>query len=160
MSGQVEDEIDREALELQAEQVRARLLRRIDVLEKRRHEVLDVKRQVESHIVPIAAGGVVVVASAGAALALAIHHAVESRKHRGRERVRAFRLLWEHPERATRLKRGSIFGEVGRKALIAGLSLIAVELTKRGVKQLVAPMRAEPTSGVMVTTLPAEAVRG
>jgi len=134
--GADEPEIDREALEREAGQARARLLHRIDVLERRRHEVMDVKHQVETHIVPVAASGAIVVAGAGAVLALVINHAIDSRRHRGRERMRAFQRIWQHPERAGRYQPRSAFAEIGRKVLVAAASFVAVELTKRGVRRI------------------------
>jgi len=141
------EEVDREALEREAGRVRARLLARIDVLEHRMHEVLDVKHQVETHLVPIAAGGAIVFVGLGAALALAIFHAFDKRHHRTRARMRAFRRLWAHPERAGSYQPKSVLAEVGRKALVAGLSLVAVELTKRGVRSMMAAAQAREAVG-------------
>jgi len=131
-----EPETDREALEREAERVRARLYDTLDVLDKRRHDVLDVKHQVEQHVVPVAAGGAIFFVGIGGVIALAVHHAIDSRRHRGRERMRAFTRIWRHPERAAKYQPRSILAEVGRKALLAAASMVAVEITKRALRKV------------------------
>jgi hypothetical protein len=133
-------EIDREALENEAERARARLLTTLDVLDRRRHDALDVRHQVETHIVPIVSVGAVVAVSAAGAVAIAIYRSVDAKTHRPRERVRAFTRLWRHPERAGRVASRSLFGEVARKVVLAVASMIAVELAKRYVHRIMAAL--------------------
>ncbi len=97
-----EPETDREALEREAERVRARLYGTLDVLDQRRHEVLDVKHQVEEHVVPVMAGGAVFFVGIGGVVALAIHHAVHARRHRGRERMNALLRMWRRDRSSRR----------------------------------------------------------
>ena len=135
---EVDRQPEREELERKAERARARLLSTIDALEQRGHDALDVKHQVEAHIVPVASFGIVVLSFAGGAIALSVYRASDARRHRGRERVRALARLWRHPERALRVAPRSILAEIGRKVVLAALSVVAVTLTKRVMREIVA----------------------
>jgi hypothetical protein len=137
------DELTRENLEREAERVRARLMSTLDVLDRRRHDVLDVKAQVQRHLVPVAAVGAGLVILAGGALGLSIYRATDRRRHKSRERVRAFWRIWKNPERTASYEPRSVVTQALRKALVAAASMVAVEITKRAVRAMTAPVLDE-----------------
>ena len=152
------DELSRENLEREAERVRARLMSTLDVLDRRRHDALDLKAQVERHLIPVASVAAGLVLLAGGAVALSIYRAVDRRRHKSRERVRAFWRIWKNPERTASYEPRSVLAEAVRKALVAAASMVAVELAKRAVRALAAPVgderiRAEEASGARALPL-------
>ena len=146
------DELSRENLEREAERVRARLMSTLDVLDRRRHDALDVKAQVQRHMVPVASVAAAIVLLAGGAIGLSIYRATDRRRHKSRERVRAFWRIWKNPERTASYEPRSVLTAALRKALVAAASMVAVELTKRAVRAMAEPadderIRAEDASG-------------
>jgi hypothetical protein len=146
------DELTRENLEREAERVRARLMSTLDVLDRRRHDALDVRAQVQRHVVPVAAVGAGLVLLVGGAIGLSSYRAIDRRRHKSRERVRAFWRIWKNPERTGSYEPRSVLSAALRKALVAAASMVAVELTKRAVRAMAAPadderIRAEEASG-------------
>jgi hypothetical protein len=157
------DEEKRELLERSANRTRARLLDTIEALDQRRHEVMDVRgqleRQVEAHMKPLAVVGGLVVTTLGSVLGISIYWAATRRERLRRERWSALRRLWEHPERIARKDppKGSMAWSIGRKVLTATLTYVALEATKRMVRTALPTARTVELrrNDVVVRTLPA-----
>jgi hypothetical protein len=85
--------------EANADRIRSDLLRTLNELDRRRHEVTDWRTQLRSNwpFVAAAAG----VAGAVVAARLLIERLTERRREKNlrRERIAALRRFWEHPER-------------------------------------------------------------
>ena len=141
------EEKTREELEREAERTRARLLETLDVLDRRRHDLLDVRKQVEDHFAPVASAIAIAVLFLGGAIGVAIHDAIDRRRHKGRARVRALARLWQHPDRALRVEEKSFAGELGRKVLMTALSVVATQVTSHFVKQALALELGEAHEG-------------
>jgi hypothetical protein len=121
----------REHLEREADLVRARLLGTIGELDRRRHELLDLKLQIRRHagdLLSIVGGLLMGIGSTAAVLVLREHR----RERRVRqERIRAVARLWRHPERIASKK--SALGAALRMALVA---FAAVATTTIGTRQI------------------------
>jgi hypothetical protein len=121
----------REHLEREADLVRARLLGTIGELDRRRHELLDLKLQIRRHagdLLSILGGLMMGVGSTAAILVLR-----ERRRERRvrQERFRAAARLWRHPERIA-AKRSALRTAL-RMALVA---FAAVATTTVGTRQI------------------------
>jgi hypothetical protein len=130
-TGPVANDANREHLEKKANLVRARLLGTIGELDRRRHELLDLRLQIRRHagdLISIA-GGLLVGASATAAILVLRERRRESRVRK--ERLRAVVRLWEHPERIASKK--NALASALRLALVA---VVAVATTTVGTRQI------------------------
>lgn len=124
--GVVEKPKEPRALEREVEQLRVRLDRSLAELDRRRHELADVKLQLRRHPeVLYAAGGVVLLFAAG--IGFAIWRA--QKKEEPVEKARRFRIAigraQEHPERVAQEP------TVPQKILAAVGTTVAVAVTKK-----------------------------
>jgi hypothetical protein len=120
----------RERLERRANVIRSRLLRTIDALDTRRHQVVEISGHVKRLAVPaaaIAAGAAVVVAGA----TLAIGHLLK-RRHNRLLSVRVQK--WLAP--MVQPPKPSLAEEVLRKLTLTTVSIVATELVKRAAKSV------------------------
>jgi hypothetical protein len=113
-------------LEHEADMTRARLLRTIDALDRKRRELFDFKLQLRRHTGDIvsAAGGLLIGAGATAAVVLYRRHRHERRVRQ--ERVRAIARLWQHPERIA--ARQSMLGTAVRLVLVVVATMATTTL--------------------------------
>ncbi|MGD0676924.1 MAG: hypothetical protein ABSC94_16035 [Polyangiaceae bacterium] len=115
-NGKPRDELAREA-----NLVRAKLFHTVQELDRRRHDLFDLRRQVRLHLRQVVfASALVAVLTAGAA-SLTIHRLARAeRAGRRSSRVRLFRRTWTYPERDLRAeRRPSFFVEIGRALLVS-----------------------------------------
>jgi hypothetical protein len=143
------DERPREELEREAERARARLMSTLDVLDRRRHDLLDVRARVKDHELAIVGGAAAVALLVCGAIGAAIHDAVQRRRHpsrKNRERIKALAGLWKHPDRAVRAQERSFGGEALRKVAMAVLSTVATQLASRLVKRALAETERASTA--------------
>jgi hypothetical protein len=133
-NGKSRDELAREA-----NQVRTKLLRTVEELDRRRHEALDIRAQLHMHVRQLLLfGGVLVVATAGA-VALVVQRISTSGQRRRRDRWRLAKRVWHHPERTLRGERRSFFGELARSILLAIASAAVTLPVKRAVMHFLEP---------------------
>ena len=123
-------EEQRSRLERRANVIRSRLLRTIDALDTRRHQVTEIGHHAKRLAIPVGASllGAVVVA---AGTTFAIRALVE----RHREQKFSYRLA-KSLEPFRRVERPPFWREALRKMTLAALGIIATELVKRGAKAL------------------------
>ncbi len=127
-NGKSRDELAREA-----NQVRSKLLRTVEELDRRRHEVLDVRAQLQAHVRQLALfGGLLLVATAGAVAAV-VHRISTAAQRRRRNRWRLAKRVWRYPERTLRSERRSFFGELARSILLASASAAVTLPVRRAV---------------------------
>jgi len=121
----------REYLEKEADLARAKLLGTIGELDRRRHELLDLRLQLRRHAGDILSifGGLMIGASATATVLVLRERRREQRLRK--ERVRAVARLWKHPERIA--ARRSALGAALRMTLVA---LAAMATTMVGSRQI------------------------
>ena len=125
-------EISRARIERRANVIRSRLLRTLDALDTRRHQVTEIGHQAKRLALPFGGAllGAVVLA---AGTTMAIRAIVENR----REQSFAYRLSKQlAPLRVQ--QRPPFWQEAARKVAMAGLSIVAAHLVKRGLAQLTA----------------------
>ncbi|WP_437483419.1 hypothetical protein WME75_42780 [Sorangium sp. So ce1014] len=136
----------REEFERKADELRDRLLHTIEVIDRRRHALLDVKTQVRRHGAGVATGGLLLAILGGAAV-IALVRGARARGERLRgERVRALVRSWRHPDWVAPRGKPSVPREIGRKILVGAVSFAAMQLIRRGIRLTLAP----PTRKVLV----------
>jgi hypothetical protein len=121
----------RRELEHEADLARARLLGTIGELDRRRHELLDLRLQIRRHASDVlaAVGGLLI--GIGATAALLVYRERRHERHIREERLRAVVRLWRHPERIA--ARRNATATVLRLALVA---LATMATTTFGTRQL------------------------
>ncbi len=117
----------RDDLLRQADETRNKLARTVELIDRRRHDAFDVRKQVGKHLKPLAvAAGLVVLAAAGAS-AFVMHRLISAveRRRSSRSGWRLPRVVVAGPE-PERAKRRSFLREVLRSlALTAVTTLLA-----------------------------------
>lgn len=131
-----ETEPNREDLETHANALRSRLARTLESLDRRRHDLFNVKVQATRHPFLTVAVGAVGVASVlstvGLGYLLHRHH----QKQLPVERLRAFGRIWYHPKRVARFSKGTVAGDIARSVIVSAVSFGISELLQRAIKQL------------------------
>ena len=128
---------ERDNLRHRADQARDRLMVTLDALDRRRHELFDVRKQIQRH--PAAAASL----SAGAVamlglLGFVIWRVSRKEQHVWRERAHALQRAWQHPHRLASSKQAPFGAELGRRVLLGLAAFFAIELGKRGIGRLLA----------------------
>jgi hypothetical protein len=131
-NGKSRDELAREA-----NQVRTKLLRTVEQLDRRRHEALDLRVQVQRHMRQLALFGGVILLGTCAAMVLVASRISSAVERRRRNRWRLARGVWTHPERVLRAeRRTSILGAILRPLLLGLANLVLVLPARRVVSRL------------------------
>lgn len=140
----------RSRLERRANVIRSRLLRTIDALDNRRHQVQEIGHHAKRLAMPIGAGVVgIVLATAGMTFgvrALIRHRREQSLGFRVSRALASFRREEKTP----------FWQEALRKVALTALGILASELTKRGARGVLAgrPPRALLAAGPTPTHAP------
>ncbi len=135
----------RDDLARQANQVRTKLLRTVEQLDQRRHDALDLRVQMQRHFRQLViAGGVLVLATAGA-VALVVERVATAAQRRRRNRWRLAKRLWFHPDRELRAERRSFLGEIVRAVLLTVVTTALTIPARRAVARLMEGTR-EPAA--------------
>jgi hypothetical protein len=127
------EETSTEELTLQANATRSRLLRTVEQLDRKRHDVLDVKKQIKEHVAPVAVTGGLIVVGLGAFVGLAIFRALHAAERRRAERKKMIFRLWNHPERAARKQPTSFLGQLFRSVALGVLSAVIMLPARRAL---------------------------
>jgi hypothetical protein len=118
----------RNVLELEADAARARLLRAVAALDRRRRELFDWRALVRRHL-----RGLEVVAGLLAAGTAVIARG-SGRRSLGQERRRAMKRSWKHPERLAEKKSHPL--RIAARAMLVGVCvLVTVGLARRQMKK-------------------------
>lgn len=131
----------RSRLERRANVIRSRLLRTIDALDERRHQIQEIGHHAKRLALPVGAvalGAVVVTAAAAIGA-----RALVRRRHERRLGYRISKAL--APLR--REVRPPFWNEALRKVALAALGILASELAKRGVTSLLVVRAERPLLG-------------
>lgn len=131
----------RSRLEQRANVIRSRLLRTVDAIDHRRHQVQEIGHHAKRLVLPIGAAfiGVVVLT---AAAALGVRALIRQRRGR-RIEVRVSKAL--APLRQE--KRQPLWQEILRKVALTAFGILASELTKRGAHLLLVGRPERPLLG-------------
>ena len=123
--------VERERLEREANMARARLATTIDEIDRRAHEAVDVKLQLRRHAAPLAVAAGIVVLPIVAAIGVGIYRLATRDARMRRERVRALKRGWRHPDRLARYKNPPLAVEMGRRILVGAVTYVAIQAIKR-----------------------------
>jgi hypothetical protein len=131
---------DYETLRQQADAARDQLMSTLEHLDRRRHDLTDVRLQLKRHPVAAAsiATGLVVIVGA---LGWLGYRLARREQHTWRERARALRRAWHRPQRVASGKQGPFATELGRRVLLGLFGFTAIELGKLGVRRLLPERR-------------------
>jgi hypothetical protein len=120
----------RSRLERRANVIRSRLIRRIDALDTRRHQVTQIGNEAKRLAAPVLASLLGL-----AAVAAGMTFAVRAVMRRRRERLFSYRLA-RALEPLRYEERPSVLADALRKAAITGVGIVVTELARRGMKNL------------------------
>ncbi len=145
----------RELLERSANRTRERLADALFALDQRRHGL--VRYEYQQHKVSIAITAGSLVAAVTGAVGYSVYRLATREQRLREERWKALRRLWSHPERLARKDPppGSLVVEIGRKVVVATLTFVALELTKRAVRGALPAPEPPALATSIVRTLPA-----
>jgi hypothetical protein len=130
---------DRAELERQADMARERLVGRLDAIDRKRHELLDLRIQLRRHIDEVRLGAGALLSGALVVAALRIQASQRGRQRIREERWRALGRLWKHPERVARRRRSFWAVALGNLAVA-----IATFVVAEGARKLVEGRRRLP----------------
>jgi hypothetical protein len=140
-NGKSRDELAREA-----NQVRSKLLRTVEQLDRRRHDALDLPLQLKRHVRQLMALGALLLVATAGAMAIVVHRVATLAERRRRDRWILAKNMWRHPERAMRGERGSFFGELARSVLLT-MASAAVSVPARRAIGVLASRRGSRQAG-------------
>jgi hypothetical protein len=135
-------EEERALLEQQADLSRARLLGLLEALDQKRERALSptyqARRQLEQHPAALAVAGGSTAIAVGGVVAASVYLERRRRDRLFLERLWAVGRFWKHPERLVPRKPTSgLFAQIGRKLVVAFVTVVVVEPIRRLLKVLV-----------------------
>jgi len=133
----VNQEIDRDATERRADDVRRHLGDVLGALDRRGHDMMDVKVQIRQHVGILAAVAGTVAVALALGIVAGIRQLAWRPASRGRQRLYALQRAWRHPERIARSSpRGPALLEIGRKVFVSIATWAATSLIRYGARRL------------------------
>jgi hypothetical protein len=125
------DAKSRDELAREANEVRSKLLRTVEQLDRRRRDAFDVRLQLQRHAWQFALGGALFLLGTAGVVALVAHRVATAPQRRQKERWYLARRVWQHPDRSLRGERRSFPRELARSLLLtAGSALLAVPIRR------------------------------
>jgi hypothetical protein len=132
---------ERAGIERRADITRFKLMRTLQALDRKRHEVLDVGHQMKKHIAAVVVVSLSVAFSLGGVVAVLAVRTAERSARRRRERWAAISRAFRHPDRVARAKGALVPSAIGKNVIRALLTTIAAELAKRLMSRVVFAQR-------------------
>jgi hypothetical protein len=129
----------REDLTRQANLVRSKLLRTVEVLDQRRHDALDLKVQLQRHVRQVVLLAGIALVGTAVAVAFAVHRISTSPERRRRNRRTLALQLWRRPDLVMRSSRrtGRPFAvELLRSVLLGVATSLVLLPARRSIKVL------------------------
>jgi len=129
----------REELTRQANLVRSKLLRTVEVLDQRRHDAVDLKLQLQRHVRQVAVVAGIALVLTAAAVAVAVYRISTAPERRRRNRRRLAGQMWRRPDLVIRSSRrtGRPFAvELLRSVLLGVASSLVLLPARRSIKVL------------------------
>jgi hypothetical protein len=127
----------RQHLMVRANEARSRLLHTIDQLDRRRHEALDLRLQLQRHFLQLVLTGAVLFLATVGAVVLVGQYIAGATRRRRRDRWRLARRVWLHPDRALRSEQPSLLRAFGQSLLLAILGAAVTQPARRFAAALV-----------------------
>ena len=127
----------RDDIARQANLVRSKLMRTVEVLDQRRHEAVDLKLQLQRHVRQVVALAAIAVVLTTAGLAFVMHRIATAPERRRSNRRRLARQMWRRPDLVVRSARrtGRPFAVELLRSVLLGLATTLVLLpARRGMK--------------------------
>jgi hypothetical protein len=133
----------REGIERRADITRYKLLRTLQALDRKRHQILDVKQNVQKHVTGVLIASLSVAFTLGGAIALLALRAAHSGERRRLERWAALVRAFRHPDRIARAS-DSLAPAAFKNVVRVLLTTVAAEVAKLVVKRvLLAPRQRD-----------------
>jgi len=126
----------RDELLHEADAVRARLFETVGRLDRRRHEALDLKLQLQRHASMLAAAALIVLVITGSTVGFALSRLPGAAARRRRDRWRLARSVWRRPDRALRATRGPFFVEALRGVAMSIITMALTSPARRIVQEI------------------------
>jgi hypothetical protein len=127
----------RVALEREATLARSRLLHKVEELERRGHEALDLRVQLRSHVRQVVAAGVLLTAAAVGAVALLVHRLTAAAERRRLGRGGVLHGGWRAPSHpAPPPEQRGFLAEALRSFLIGAITTTAMIPIRRFASEL------------------------
>ena len=129
----------REELTRQANLVRSKLLRTVEVLDQRRHDAVDLKLQLQRHVRQVAVVAGIALVVTAAAVAVAVHRISTAPERRRRNRRLLAGPMWRRPDLVMRSSRrtGRPFAvELLRSVLLGVATSLVLLPARRSIKAL------------------------
>jgi hypothetical protein len=129
----------REDLTRQANLVRSKLLRTVEVLDQRRHDAVDLKLQLQRHVRQVVVVAGIALVLTAVAVGFAVHRISTAPDRRRRNRRRLARQMWRRPDLVMRSSRrtGRPFAvELLRSVLLGVASSLVLLPARRSIKVL------------------------
>lgn len=125
----------RETLRRRADEARDRLMLTLDALDRRRHELFDLKLQLKRHPAAAASLGAGALAVVGV-VGFFAWRLSRREEHLWRERAHALVRAFRHPHRLAARKEAPFSAELGRRVLLGLCAFVALELGKRAIGRM------------------------
>ena len=118
-------------VERQADMARNRLANTLDAIDRRRHDLLDIRGQLKQHARPLLAFAGAALFMIAGGIAWSYYQSRRRAQHVLRERGRAIKRFWSHPERMAQTGDPSAAAMVGRKLLMTAVTFLATQVARR-----------------------------
>jgi hypothetical protein len=120
----------------EANVVRSKLMRTVEQLDQRRHQIQGLRVEVQQKVKRFAATAALVLVAAVGAAAYTVQRMVGAGVRRRRARWQLAKRVWVHPDRAMRSERSSFLGEVVRSLLLTIATTVVTLPARRAVTLL------------------------
>jgi len=117
--------------EIEANETRDRLMRTVEELDRRRHELTNVRLQLRKHLV---LAGAVVVVTLGGLLFVTLRRVFATPEQKRHARWLALRRAWDHPERVGR-RRPPMFVRTIASIVVGAIAAFVVVRARRAMKE-------------------------
>lgn len=131
------------SLERRADFLRAQLLDTIDRIERRAHELTNVRLQLGRHASVVRTFSIAGITLVGAGVALGFYRFRTRDERRRHQRRRAIRRAFEHPDRVASYKDRTFFVQLLRNVALGSLTFVAMQMAKRSLRHALPSLHEE-----------------
>jgi hypothetical protein len=134
---------DRKQVERTADRIRDELMLTLEELDRRRHQVVDLRYQAMRHRELLVGVAITAAVLTGITVGVALWRARHREQILARHRLKALKRAWAHPGRlASSAEERPLAVELGRKLVVIFATALATNIAKNSVQSLV-PARSK-----------------